>query len=151
MPGIINEKINAIIDDSGATSCVECGKCVAVCPMSAMYPDFGWEMSPRGLIRRTLMGDDMLRDPMIWRCTECNAGTDVCPAGVSCRDLIRGLRQLAVETGVAEPARKCVHCGETFVPLPVDDYVQGRLSHSAGNHLNTCPACRQHRYALRNA
>lgn len=56
MSGSIKEKIAEIIKNTGADGCVECGKCVAVCPMSEMYPDFGWEMSPRGMIRRTVMG-----------------------------------------------------------------------------------------------
>jgi len=130
---------------------VECGKCVAVCPMAEMYPDFGWKMSPRGVIRRTLMGEQILGDPVIWHCTGCNAGTEVCPEGVSCRELIRGLRQLAVETGEAAPIRNCVLCGAPLLPRPVDKYVQARLGNSVGEYLDTCPACRQRRYALRNA
>lgn len=151
MSGSIKEKIAEIIKNTGADGCVECGKCVAVCPMSEMYPDFGWEMSPRGMIRRTVMGGDILRDPMIWRCTGCNAGTDVCPEGVSCRDLVRNLRQLAVETGGAAAVRTCELCGAPFLPQPVDEYVQGRLARSNRDYLNTCPTCRQRRYVGRNA
>lgn len=95
---------------SGASGCVECGRCVAACPMAEMYADFGIEMSPRGIIKKTLVGEDVVADRNIWFCTECNSGTDVCPQGVSCRDLIRKLREAAIEEDVAncEKPRRAV-------------------------------------------
>lgn len=147
----IKKRLDEILTDAGARGCVECGKCVAVCPMVEMYADFGWEMSPRGVVRRAMNEDDILHDPAIWNCTGCNAGTEVCPEGVSCRDLIRGLRELAVETGLAPKIRNCVICGAPFAPLPVDEFVRKRLNGKTGNYLETCSACRQRRYAQRNA
>lgn len=151
MPGSIKKRMEDILNATGARGCVQCGKCVAVCPMSAMYPDFGWEMSPRGIIRRALTYDELLQDPAIWYCTGCNAGTDVCPEGVSCRDLIRGLRQLAVETGLAPQTRNCAICGAPFVARPVEAFMRLRLNGKVGDYLETCSVCRQRRYAQRNA
>ena len=147
----LKAKMDAILTATGARGCVECGKCVAACPMVEMYPDFRWEMSPRGIIRRALTDDDLLQDPAIWCCTGCNVGTDVCPEGVSCRDLIQGLRRLAVETGRDDQIRPCAICGTPFVPRPVEAFVQARLGHPAGDYLATCAVCRQHRYARHNA
>ena len=149
-PGV-NEKIATLLKATGANGCVECGKCVAVCPMVEMYPDFCWEMSPRGLIRRAATEEGILDDPMIWRCTQCNAGTDVCPEAVSCRDLVAGLRRLAAETGRAVPSQTCVLCAEPFVPQAVEAYLRQRLGGADDRYADTCPACRQQRYARRNS
>lgn len=135
----------------GAYACVECGRCVAVCPMAQMYPDFSIEMSPRGVIKKVVMGEDILADEFIWYCTECNAGTDVCPAGVSDRDLIRGLRQLAIRKGTVENVRTCVCCGEEYVPLHVKDFISERLGDEPKGYLDMCPACRRRVYLSRNA
>ncbi len=92
-----HDKIEEAKKLSGAPGCVECGRCVAACPMAEMYVNFGIEMSPRGIIKKTLVGDNIVEDKNIWYCTECNSGTDACPQGVSCRDLIRKLREAAIE------------------------------------------------------
>jgi heterodisulfide reductase subunit C len=139
---------------SGASGCVECGRCVAACPMAEMYPDFGIRMSPRGIIKKALVGDDVVADRNIRYCTECNSGTDVCPQGVSCRDLIRKLREAAIEENVVENAKRCVACGRFFLAVPVEGFVQGRLKTEPENvlkALETCPTCRREMYLLRNA
>jgi heterodisulfide reductase subunit C len=145
------EAIQALMIETRAQFCVECGRCVAVCPMAEMYPNFSVQMSPRGLIKKVLMGADILSDEHIWYCTECNAGTDVCPAGVSDRDLIRGLRRLAIESGAAEGVRTCRECGQQYVPTRVMDYVSERLKDEPKNFLELCPSCRRKLYLSRNA
>ncbi|WP_155303709.1 4Fe-4S dicluster domain-containing protein [Desulfosarcina widdelii] len=151
MSGSIKEKMEAILTASGARGCIECGKCVAVCPMGEMYPNFGWEMSPRGIIRRAVTQDDLYQEPVIWCCTGCNAGTEVCPEGVSCRDLIRGLRCLAIEMGIQQQTRNCTICGAPFVSGPVVAFVRERLGHHTRDYMDTCHLCRQRQYAQRNA
>jgi len=139
---------------SGAAGCVECGRCVAACPMAEMYADFGIPMSPRGIIKKTLVGDDVVADKNIWYCTECNSGTDVCPQGVSCRDLIRKLREAAIEENVVDNAKRCRACGRFYLAVPVEDFVLGRLKAEPPNvleALETCPSCRREIYLLRNA
>ena len=139
---------------SGADGCVECGRCVAACPMAEMYANFSIEMSPRGIIKKTLIGDPVVEDPNIWYCTECNAGTDTCPQGVSCRDLIRKLREAAVSENLPENAKTCKCCGKTFVAIPVENFVYGRLKDEPPNvfrMLDICPPCRREIYLQRNA
>lgn len=142
------------VRSSGAYSCVECGRCVAVCPMAEMYTNFSIEMSPRGIIKKAATGNEVILDKNIWYCTECNAGTDICPQGVSCRDLIRDLRKIAVEEGTVESLRYCTRCGKQFLPIPVKDFVSHRLQEEPPNVLNIldlCPSCRREIYMLRNA
>jgi heterodisulfide reductase subunit C len=139
---------------SGADGCVECGRCVAACPMAEMYANFSIEMSPRGIIKKALMGAAVIEDQNIWYCTECNAGTDTCPQGVSCRDLIRKLREAAVSENLLENAKTCKCCGKTFVAVPVENFVYGRLKDEPPNvfgMLDICPPCRQEMYLQRNA
>ncbi|MEI8172052.1 MAG: 4Fe-4S dicluster domain-containing protein [Deltaproteobacteria bacterium] len=139
---------------SGADGCVECGRCVAACPMAEMYANFSIEMSPRGIIKKTLIGDSVVDDQNIWYCTECNAGTDTCPQGVSCRDLIRKLREAAVSENLPENAKPCKCCGKTFVAIPVENFVYGRLKDEPPNvfgMLDICPPCRREIYLQRNA
>ena len=102
-----HDKIEEAKKLSGAPGCVECGRCVAACPMAEMYVNFGIEMSPRGIIKKTLIGDNIVEDKSIWYCTECNSGTDACPQGVSCRDLIRKLREAAIEENLVTDAKQC--------------------------------------------
>jgi len=142
------DKIEEAKKLSGAPGCVECGRCVAACP------NFGIEMSPRGIIKKTLVGANVVEDKFIWYCTECNSGTDVCPQGVSCRDLIRKLREAAIEENVVEDAKRCSACGRHFLAVPVEEFVLGRLKTEPANvrkALETCPSCRREIYLLRNA
>lgn len=145
------KEIKDVMTASGANACVECGRCVAVCPMAEMYPNFSIEMSPRGVIKKVLMGEDILADEYIWYCTECNAGTDVCPAGVSDRDLIKGLRQLAIQKGTVKDIRTCKSCGEPYAALHVMDFITEQLKDEPKGYLEMCPACRRKVYLLRNA
>ena len=149
-----NDRLGEAMRSSCAYSCVECGRCVAVCPMAEMYTNFSIEMSPRGVIKKTLIGNDIISDDNIWYCTECNAGTDVCPQGVSCRDLIRGLREIAVRENAVEDLRYCTRCGKQFLPIPVKNFVIDRLKEEPPNVLTIlglCPSCKREMYLLRNA
>jgi len=148
------DKIAEAKSFSGAAGCVECGRCVAACPMAEMYTNFSIEMSPRGIIKKTLTGYPVVEDKNIWYCTECNAGTDTCPQKVSCRDLIRKLREAAINENLLENAKICKCCGRAFAAIPVENFVYGRLKDEPPNVfgiLDICPPCRREIYLLRNA
>ena len=151
MTAAIKEKIQDILRDSGAYDCVECGKCVAVCPMQEMYTGFSFEMSPRGVIKQSLFEPDILSNHDLWYCTQCNACTDICPEGVSCRDLVRGLREVALARGLSEKARTCSACGALYSAVPVMTYVKEKLRDRVSPYLDLCPACRRQAYLRRNA
>jgi heterodisulfide reductase subunit C len=150
-----NNRLDQVRRFSKVSYCVECGRCVAVCPMAEMYADFSIEMSPRGVIQKALgEGSGILGDENIWYCTECNAGTEVCPQGVSCRDLIRGLREIVLEECPEEKMTYCKDCGKPFLALPVEHFVLGRLEQEPPNVralLERCPPCRRLTYFRRNA
>ncbi len=147
----VASQINDILRSAGVYGCVECGKCVAVCPMQEMYPDFSVEMSPRGILKKALLMSDIFLDENLWYCTECNACTDTCPEEVSCRDLIRGLRKIVLERGLARNVSTCRECGAAFVPVPAMEYIRRRLQENSLNFLDLCPSCRREAYLLRNA
>ena len=149
-----DERITAIAREAGIDRCVECGRCTAVCPMAEMYVNFSGAMSPRGLIKKALAGEELTADPNLWYCTECNAGTDACPQQVSCRDLVRGMRRLAVATARSKAMCRCACCGDPFLAIPVEEFVFSRLSAEPPNvlqWLKRCPACRREGYLHRNA
>mgnify|MGYP001474528224 CR=1 FL=1 len=77
----MNAEFTGIVAAHAAALCVECGKCVTVCPMAEMYADFGWETSPRGLVQLALAGPELLTGQGLWRCTQCEACTRTCPCG----------------------------------------------------------------------
>ncbi|MBN1105884.1 MAG: 4Fe-4S dicluster domain-containing protein [Deltaproteobacteria bacterium] len=140
-----------IFSKAGIYGCVECGRCVAVCPMQEMYPRFSFEMSPRGMIKKCVFDEGILTDENLWYCTECNACTDICPEGVSCRDLIKGLRAEALGMGILKNVRFCSSCRAPFVPVPVLDYVLRRLKERRLSTMDLCPSCRRELYLRRNA
>lgn len=140
-----------VFREAGIYGCVECGRCVASCPMQEMYPHFSFEMSPRGMIRKCLLDEGVLTDESLWYCTECNACTDVCPEGVSCRDLVKGLRAIALDIGLVKNVRLCSSCGAPFAAAPVLEYVLQRLGEKAFSTVDLCPSCRRQIYLRRNA
>lgn len=143
--------INGLLAAAGVYGCVECGKCVAICPMSEMYPSFSFEMSPRGLIKKALLMEDISGDEAIWCCTQCNACTELCPEGVACGELIKGLRDTALARGLLENTKSCLCCGRDFVSVPVMEYIQLRLREEFADILHLCPSCRRHTYLMRNS
>lgn len=147
----VDTQMDTIFRSAGVYGCVECGKCVAVCPMHEMYPDFSIKMSPRGILKKALLMSNIVPDDNIWYCTECNACTETCPEGVSCRDLIRSLRKITLERGLVRNVSTCRDCGVAFVPVPVMGYIRHRLNDKPLNFLDICPSCRRKAYLLRNA
>lgn len=83
--------------------CYACGTCTAGCPVSAIDPEF----NPRRIIRQVILGmrREVLASPVIWRCAQCFACTAKCPQNVRFREILRALREMAVEEGHAPAAR----------------------------------------------
>ncbi|MBN2439599.1 MAG: 4Fe-4S dicluster domain-containing protein, partial [Deltaproteobacteria bacterium] len=67
------------------SSCMECGRCLSVCPLSG-YEGF----DPRKLVRQILVGEEqkVIENPGIFQCTGCDRCTYVCPMGVKIGNLI---------------------------------------------------------------
>jgi heterodisulfide reductase subunit C len=80
--------------------CFACGTCTASCPVSAIDPEY----NPRKIIREVLLGmrKEVLSSPVIWRCVQCYSCTAKCPQNVKFRNIIRALRQMAVNEGYVD-------------------------------------------------
>ena len=84
-------------------SCIQCGTCSGSCPLAAAM-----EHGPRGLFALIRAADleSALRSNTLWLCVACHACTIRCPQEIPVAELIHGLKQLAMEHGLApKPAR----------------------------------------------
>ena len=78
-------------------NCYLCGTCTAGCPVSFIDGSY----NPRRIIRMVLLGmrEEVLSSPEIWQCSQCHVCVAHCPQDVRFADVMRVLRQLAVEEG----------------------------------------------------
>ena len=90
-----------IINRNRAWYCLECGKCSAVCPITA------WETSaycsPRLLIEKALHhhAADVYEDALFWSCLTCKRCSELCPSDVLFSEFMRDARGLARKDGRA--------------------------------------------------
>jgi Fe-S oxidoreductase len=89
-------------------SCTECGRCTSACPATAS----GTALAPRQLIldlrdyaygHRTLDGDKIVSNDVLWSCTTCMACVEACPVGIEHVPTIVQMRRGLVERGEMEP------------------------------------------------
>jgi len=126
--------------------CVECGKCVSVCPMQDIFDRFIFDISPRGIIKKAALGLDILHDKAIWYCQECTACTETCPAGVEYASFIFSLREIAIDRGIVDSCSFCAQCGVYYLPTPTLENMKGVLdeNHLSSEYLALCPRCRRY-------
>ena len=136
--------LEQLVNRYGLFLCVECGKCVAVCPMGEIFEDFSYEVSPRGVIERALLDMDVLEHVGVWFCLTCDLCTNLCPAGVRFRDFVEAVRWLVIEAGVTEYSSFCRECGTYLWPRHTVEYLKQALGEDAEELLILCPQCRQH-------
>ncbi|GHS86857.1 hypothetical protein AGMMS49957_05730 [Synergistales bacterium] len=82
-------------------NCFLCGTCTAGCPISALDDDY----NPRRIMRKILAGlkEEILSSGEIWKCYQCHTCVSHCPQDVRFADIIRTLREIAVEEGKCDP------------------------------------------------
>lgn len=80
-------------------NCYLCGTCTAGCPVSGLHGEF----NPRRIMKKLLLGlkKEVLESPEIWQCSQCHVCVAHCPQDVRFADIIRVLRQMAVDEGYA--------------------------------------------------
>ena len=80
--------------------CFLCGTCTAGCPISEIDEGF----NPRKIMRQILYGmkDEVLSDGEIWKCYQCHTCVAHCPQDVRFADIIRALREIAIEEGAID-------------------------------------------------
>lgn len=84
------------INASRALSCLECGRCTAVCPVGR-YQRF----SPRRLISQVVSKglEALAHEPSLWTCLTCERCSVVCPVQVDYSQFILDARAAAVAAG----------------------------------------------------
>jgi heterodisulfide reductase subunit C len=84
-----------------ALNCFLCGTCTAGCPVGSLRKEY----NPRRMMRMILLGmkEQLLSSPEIWQCRQCHICVAHCPQDVRFADVIRVIRQLAIEAGKFSP------------------------------------------------
>lgn len=82
---------------SRAFSCLECGKCTAVCPIAQVNESY----SPRRLVANGVFygTSELLEDRMLWSCLTCGLCSSRCPVEVKYSEFMRDLRAEAHTAG----------------------------------------------------
>lgn len=82
-----------------AENCFFCGTCTAGCPVSALDRQY----NPRRIMKKIMLGlkKEVLTSPEIWQCSQCHICVAHCPQDARFADVIRVLREMAVEEGYA--------------------------------------------------
>ena len=101
MKNFVNEVRNTP-GGANALNCLLCGSCTAGCPVNGI--DDGY--NPRRIMRMVLleMEDDVLASDEIWKCNQCHACVSHCPQDVRFADVVRALRDIAIEKGYRDKA-----------------------------------------------
>lgn len=79
--------------------CFQCGTCTSDCPVARFSDTY----RPRTIIRMAQLGlkERVLNSDTLWLCAACFTCTDRCPQDVEVASVIRLLRNLAAEKGIA--------------------------------------------------
>jgi len=90
-------QIANIPDGANLMNCYLCGTCTAGCPVAEL--DSGY--SPRTIMRMALLGmkDELLTLKEIFKCSQCGRCTSRCPQNARPSDVIKTIREIAVEEG----------------------------------------------------
>jgi len=76
--------------------CYQCGTCTATCPI-ARFTDV---YRPNKIIHLAKLGiNNVSYSDAVWLCVTCYSCTERCPQGVKVADVMRALKNLAVEEG----------------------------------------------------
>ncbi len=171
--GLIGEKMQisninkAFLDElaglngcSTFSMCYGCGSCSSVCPVEKVVPEF----DPRKIVHMVGLGlgEKLVESDVIWACSQCQSCIPVCPQGVRCADVIKGLRQEASLKGLADSDRlfslgmyarvdasKCVACLTCVrlcpfeVPVVTNEgaaYIDPEKCQACGVCVLECPA-----------
>jgi Fe-S oxidoreductase len=89
--------INRLNQGTGILSCLECGKCTAVCPVARV----GGAFSPRKMMSLVVVGDydGLAADERVWDCLTCGQCTPRCPHNIDFSVFCRKLKPEAVKAG----------------------------------------------------
>jgi heterodisulfide reductase subunit C len=144
-------EIERLISECRLTSCLECGKCTASCPLSEVFGDVTYGRTPRGIIEKALTDSDLVTGDAIWYCITCDVCTSGCPSGVRLRDFVEALRELAMSAGHDAWGVRCKRCGRYFLPSSTQKHIIKELGGEIRvlDFLLQCPRCRPRHFSER--
>lgn len=92
-----SEEIMAIPGCDKLASCIQCGTCSGICPLS-VYMD----RTPRQIMALVRSGfkNEVLHSHTIWLCASCYACTVECPRQIKITDIMYALKQRAIRDGI---------------------------------------------------
>jgi heterodisulfide reductase subunit D len=103
-PGDVPGRLQDLVDETGVTYCLECGKCEATCPITRMEIAY----SPMLIVEEALrdLPEELEADKGLWNCITCGLCSHRCPSGVDFLEFVRKAREV-------EPSScdRCAHGG----------------------------------------
>jgi len=93
------EGAELILEEGGEAlkQCYQCGLCSATCPWSTVRT-----FLVRRLMHQGQLGVVDFEDEDVWQCATCKACVERCPRGVEIIDVMKALRRVITEVGVAK-------------------------------------------------
>lgn len=93
------DAVDVVIEAGGEPlkTCYQCGLCSGTCPWNLVR-----SFIVRKIIHQAQLGLIDFEDEDVWRCATCGACVKRCPRGVEIIDIMRALRKVVAEMGVAK-------------------------------------------------
>ncbi len=94
------------IRETNAFSCLECGKCTGICPVSRYSNTF----SPRQILNKSLYNNHpgAFKNADLWSCLTCQRCDEICPSDIKYIEFIQLIRQFV---GINNREGTCSHGG----------------------------------------
>jgi Fe-S oxidoreductase len=145
----VKEAVDIIKEEGGEILklCYQCGLCTASCP---------WNLVRSFIVRRIMhqgqLGLTDFEDEEVWLCATCGACVQQCPRGVEIIDIMRALRRVVVEVGIAKVPDSLRITVKNIAGLgnPLGEPVENRANwaqglgvktHTPGTELLYFPCC----------
>ena len=93
------EAVDVVLEAGGEAlrTCYQCGLCSGTCPWNLVR-----SFIVRRMIHQAQLGLVDFESEEVWRCATCGACVKRCPRGVEIIDIMRALRKVIAEVGVAK-------------------------------------------------
>lgn len=93
------EAVDVVLEAGGEPlrTCYQCGLCSGTCPWNLVR-----SFIVRRIIHQAQLGLVNFESEEVWRCATCGACVKRCPRGVEIIDIMRALRKVIAEVGVAK-------------------------------------------------